>query len=128
MEGSSGFRPAPLDGILFYHRELNYMPGHTPLVSWLKGYMVPEMLGVGVGNTLMAQKPANYAGMQAEIKEFETKYAQKKEKIKAKEENRRQGHKKRFSSDGNFNRLASEFPSSRSFLADSTPSSVVEMD
>ena len=41
------------------------------------------MLGVGVGNTLMAQKPANYAGMQAEIKEFETKYAQKKEKIKA---------------------------------------------
>ena len=83
MEGSSGFRPAPLDGILFYHRELNYMPGHTPLVSWLKGYMVPEMLGVGVGNTLMAQKPANYAGMQAEIKEFETKYAQKKEKIKA---------------------------------------------
>ena len=83
MEGSSGFRPAPLDGILFYHRELNYMPGHTPLVSWLKGYMVPEMLGVGVGNTLMAQKPANYAGMQADIKEFETKYAQKKEKIKA---------------------------------------------
>jgi len=132
MEGSSGFRPAPLDGILFYHRELNYMPGHTPLVSWLKGYMVPEMLGVGVGNTLMAQKPANYAGMQAEIKEFETKYAQKKEKIKAKESKtgdrdrggnwRRSGggehstrqnfhrgpgggNKRMFNSDGNFNRM-----------------------
>jgi len=124
-------RRAHLDGILFYHKRLNYMPGHTPLVSWLKGYMVPEMLNIPVSDGLMAQKPVNYRGMQGEIEQFEKEYAQKKEKIKAKEENRRQ-NKKRFSSDGNFNRLpaassSGEFPS-RSFLADPTPSAVVEMD
>jgi len=121
-------RPAHLDGILFYHKRLNYMPGHTPLVSWLKGYMVPEMLNIPVGDGLMAQKPVNYRGMQGEIEQFEKEYAQKKEKIKAKEENRRQ-NKKRFSSDGNFNTVPApsrEFPP-RSFLADPTPS-VVEMD
>ena len=89
------------------------MPGHTPLVSWLKGYMVPEMLNIPVGDGLMAQKPANYGGMQAEVAEFEKAYAQKKEKIKAKEdrrwEERRWQQKKRFSNDGNFNRVNREF-------------------
>ena len=26
------------------------MPGKTPLVGWIKGYMVPELLGIEVGN------------------------------------------------------------------------------
>jgi len=98
-------KPAPLDGILFYHQQLNYMPGHTPLVSWLKGYMVPEMLNIPVGEALMAQKPANYEGMQAEVALFEKNYAQKKEKIKAKEDRRQQERKKRYLNDGNFNRV-----------------------
>jgi len=94
------WQPAELDGILFYHHQLNYLPGHTPLVSWLKGYMVPEMLNIPVCEGLMAQKPANYEGMQAEVREFEKAYAQKKEKIKAKEGERekRWQHKKRYSS------------------------------
>ena len=25
------------------------MPGKTPLVGWIKGYMVPELLGIEVG-------------------------------------------------------------------------------
>jgi len=122
-------RPAALDGILFYHKQLNYMPGHTPLVSWLKGYMVPEMLNIPVGEGLMARKPANYLGMQGEIEQFEKEYAQKKEKIKAKEENRRQ--KKRFSSDGNFNRVDYTSPSSsRSYLSaeTSSPPAPIEME
>ncbi|KAJ8679015.1 hypothetical protein QAD02_014802 [Eretmocerus hayati] len=38
----------PLDGILFYHREAHYTSGRTPLVAWLKTYMLPEVLGVDV--------------------------------------------------------------------------------
>ena len=59
-----------LDGLLIYHREVrrtsnyfyfissllqltvvhqvHYMPGKTPLVGWLKGYMVPELMGIQV--------------------------------------------------------------------------------
>ena len=42
------FDPIPLDGILFYHKRVNYLPGVTPLVGWLKGYMLTEMLNVQV--------------------------------------------------------------------------------
>jgi snurportin-1 len=42
------FDPIPLDGILFYHKRVHYLPGVTPLVGWLKGYMLPEMLNVQV--------------------------------------------------------------------------------
>jgi len=85
--GPFAFSPeTPLDGLLFYHRQLNYMPGHTPLVSWLKAYMVPEILGVPVGQALMAQKPANYMGMSDEIANFERKYFKKKEKIQSKQQ------------------------------------------
>ena len=58
-----------LDGLLIYHREVDitfisihvgkftfntydlqvhYMPGKTPLVGWIKGYMVPELMGIEV--------------------------------------------------------------------------------
>jgi len=100
-------RPPRLDGILFYHKQLNYMPGHTPLVSWLKGYMVPEMLNIPVGEALMARQPPNYRGMHTEIEAFEKEYAQKKEKIKAYQKRREE---KRYSSDGNFNRVSSDYP------------------
>merc|ERR1712029_1032889 len=83
----------------------NYMPGHTPLVSWLKGYMVPEMLNIPLGEALMARQPPNYRGMHTEIEAFEKEYAQKKEKIKAYQKRREE---KRYSSDGNFNRVSSD--------------------
>jgi snurportin-1 len=47
------FDPIPLDGILFYHKRVHYLPGVTPLVGWLKGYMLPEMLNVQVINLLI---------------------------------------------------------------------------
>jgi snurportin-1 len=47
------FDPSPLDGILFYHKRVHYLPGVTPLVGWLKGYMMPEMLNVQVINLLI---------------------------------------------------------------------------
>ena len=38
-----------IDGLLFYHLKTHYMPGvTTPLVTWLKPYMIPDILGVQV--------------------------------------------------------------------------------
>ena len=58
------------------------MPGHTPLVGWLKGYMGPEMLGLSVSSALESQKPAMYSSMKDHITEFETNYFKEKENRK----------------------------------------------
>ena len=62
------FDPLPLDGLLFYCKGAHYLPGQTPLVGWLKGFMVPEMLGIEVSKELMAQRPNAYATMNSHIK------------------------------------------------------------
>lgn len=69
-EDGLGLGPLELDGLLFYHRQVQYLPGHTPLVGWLKGYMVPEMLGIAVAQKLQNQRPNNYASMQGYVKEY----------------------------------------------------------
>ncbi|XP_041465165.1 snurportin-1-like [Lytechinus variegatus] len=46
-----------LDGLLFYHKALHYTPGVTPLVGWLKPWMLPEILGVPIPDALMAKRP-----------------------------------------------------------------------
>ena len=58
------------------------MPGHTPLVGWLKAYMVPEILGIAVTDKIESQKPMDYVTMQDHISEFEMNYFQEKEKRK----------------------------------------------
>ena len=88
MDKSFPMFDANLDGILFYHNMLNYMPGHTPLVGWLKGYMIPEMLGIAVSNKIESQKPPSYESMQEHISEFETNYFQRKEQRKMTEKKR----------------------------------------
>jgi len=57
-----------LDGLLFYHRNVHYMPGKTPLVAWLKGYMVPELLNIQVSDELIEQTPTDYPGMKTYLK------------------------------------------------------------
>ena len=60
------------------------MPGKTPLVGWIKGYMVPELMGISVGrhhilhflwrlfvqvcDELMEQRPQEYGGMKTYLK------------------------------------------------------------
>jgi snurportin-1 len=88
-----------LDGILFYHNMLNYMPGHTPLVGWLKGYMIPEMLGIAVSNKIESQKPPTYGSMKEHITDFETNYFQKKEQRKLNENKRDESMSEDCSSD-----------------------------
>ncbi|XP_043587785.1 snurportin-1 [Bombus pyrosoma] len=38
----------PLDGLLFYHKDGQYTKGRTPLVTWSKTFMLPEILGISV--------------------------------------------------------------------------------
>ncbi|XP_033125175.1 snurportin-1-like [Anneissia japonica] len=48
---------AKLDGLLFYHKKTHYTFGCTPLVGWLKAWMVPEILGVPVPQSIMNSRP-----------------------------------------------------------------------
>ncbi|KFQ17903.1 Snurportin-1, partial [Merops nubicus] len=55
--------PFKVDGLLFYHKQTHYTPGSTPLVGWLRPYMVAEILGLAVPTTALTAKP-DYAGRQ----------------------------------------------------------------
>ncbi|NXP10608.1 SPN1 protein, partial [Thinocorus orbignyianus] len=55
--------PFEVDGLLFYHKQTHYTPGSTPLVGWLRPYMVPEILGLSVPPTPLTARP-DYAGRQ----------------------------------------------------------------
>uniref|UniRef100_A0A8C2T9V3 Snurportin-1 n=1 Tax=Coturnix japonica TaxID=93934 RepID=A0A8C2T9V3_COTJA len=55
--------PFEVDGLLFYHKQTHYTPGSTPLVGWLRPYMVPDILGLAVPLTPLTAKP-DYAGRQ----------------------------------------------------------------
>ncbi|KAF1767959.1 hypothetical protein GCK72_007919 [Caenorhabditis remanei] len=45
MKAEIDFR---LDGLLFYHKSVIYEPGQSPLVGWLKPWMLPEILSVTI--------------------------------------------------------------------------------
>ncbi|XP_032668955.1 snurportin-1 [Odontomachus brunneus] len=49
----------PLDGLLFYHRNGYYKFGRSPLVVWLKPFMLPEVLGIFVPSP-HDEKPDGY--------------------------------------------------------------------
>ncbi|XP_021569386.1 snurportin-1 isoform X2 [Carlito syrichta] len=55
--------PFEVDGLLFYHKQTHYSPGSTPLVGWLRPYMVSDVLGVAVPAGPLTTKP-EYAGQQ----------------------------------------------------------------
>ncbi|XP_064608136.1 snurportin-1-like [Liolophura sinensis] len=64
----------PIDGLLFYHKRTHYTFGATPLVVWLKPYMLPEILNIHEPAHLLSQAPAGYSN-----------YAKHMEKEKEKE-------------------------------------------
>lgn len=82
LKSNLNFHPNPLDGLLFYNKKVHYLPGSTPLVGWLKGYMVPEILGIEVSQELMNQKPNTYANMKNYIKEYNEERGDHKTKNK----------------------------------------------
>ena len=56
-----------LDGLLFYHKKAAYTFGSTPLVVWLKAYMLPEILGIPVPLCFIAQAPSTYQNFSHHI-------------------------------------------------------------
>jgi snurportin-1 len=50
------FPPGKLDGLWFFHKKAHYHLGVTPLVGWLKPYMVPEMLSVEIPEPYCVRK------------------------------------------------------------------------
>lgn len=67
----------PVDGILFYHREGSYTSGDTPLVGWLKPFMLPEILKIPVSPEYMEMKPDKYVNLTQHIA-----YAKNKREIR----------------------------------------------
>ncbi len=56
-----------LDGILFYHKETHYTCDYTPLVGWLKAYMLPEILNVNLPNSILNTAPNDYINAKSTI-------------------------------------------------------------
>lgn len=52
--------PFEIDGVLFYHKLGHYGPGRTPLVGWLKPYMIPEILDIPMPLTVMDTAPVEF--------------------------------------------------------------------
>ena len=49
--------PVQVDGLLFIHKEAHYWPRRTPLATWLKPHMVPDILGVPVSQEFLSCAP-----------------------------------------------------------------------
>lgn len=64
------------DGLLFYHKETHYIPGHTPLVLWLKPYMLPEILDIPVSDWIKDKVPGDYKGYKDAVDKSNTKNKQ----------------------------------------------------
>ncbi|XP_010882601.3 snurportin-1 [Esox lucius] len=58
-----------VDGLLFYHRQTHYTPGSTPLVGWLRPYMVADILGMEVPAGPLTTKPEYASHQLAQIRE-----------------------------------------------------------
>lgn len=62
-----------VDGILFYHKDGLYMPGSTPLVIWLKPFMLPEIFcdTITIANEYLSDVPIDYVDMMDYISKFD---------------------------------------------------------
>lgn len=47
-----------VDGLLFFHKRTHYTCGRTPLVGWLKPYLLPEILGISVPDAYLTKAPS----------------------------------------------------------------------
>ncbi|CAL1544975.1 unnamed protein product [Lymnaea stagnalis] len=74
-----------IDGVLFYHKRTHYTFGSTPLVVWLKPYMLQEILGIVVPDHQMCHMPNDYSNYADHMK----KVVEDKERDQKKREERR---------------------------------------
>ncbi|VDK43455.1 unnamed protein product [Anisakis simplex] len=73
MKSSTDFE-FELDGVLFYYAGALYRPGQSPLVGWLKPWMLPEILSVSIPDALMSGNSSSKGTSQKFIDEFNTKH------------------------------------------------------
>jgi snurportin-1 len=72
------------DGYLFYHSLGFYESGYSPLVCWLKPFMIEEILGIQLSYPII--KPNEYTTAQAYMFEEQSNRKSPKKKNKKKEE------------------------------------------
>ncbi|CAG5134387.1 unnamed protein product [Candidula unifasciata] len=77
-----------IDGILFYHKRTHYIFGSSPLVVWLKPFMLEEILGITVPDCQKVEMPQNYTNYAEHMKQVEEERL-KQEKLR--EERQKQG-------------------------------------
>ena len=68
---------ASTDGYLFYHKEGLYVEETTPLVCWLKPYMIAEVLKIPVSGEFMRARPTGYTGLPDLVASMEEKRPKK---------------------------------------------------
>ncbi|EZA51847.1 snurportin-1 [Ooceraea biroi] len=71
----------PLDGLLFYHSKAYYNFGRTPLVTWLKPFMMPEVLGISAPSPL-DEKPDNYVSFEDHVNNATRKIQRSKKVVR----------------------------------------------
>ncbi|KMQ86790.1 snurportin-1-like protein [Lasius niger] len=74
------FEPNCIDGFLFYHRNAQYNFGCTPLVTWLKSFMLSEVLGIFVPSSL-DEKPNDYINFEHYMENINAKKNDYKKRI-----------------------------------------------
>ena len=47
----------PVDGLLFFHKQGHYKRNYSPLCTWLKPHMVPDILGLHVSQHFLDSAP-----------------------------------------------------------------------
>ncbi|KAK3801756.1 hypothetical protein RRG08_043772 [Elysia crispata] len=60
-----------IDGVLFFHKRTHYNFGSTPLVVWLKPYMLEEILGIKVCDRQKSHMPEGYTNYANHMKQVE---------------------------------------------------------
>lgn len=72
-----------LDGINFYYPQSLYTPGETPLVLWLKPFMIPDVLQRPVNDQLAHyQRPLDYVNVFEYIQNLKKMNKKNKKKKK----------------------------------------------
>lgn len=72
--------PVLVNGVVFYHKELQYMFGQTPLFGWLNSYMLPEKLSIDVPEQLLQKMPKDYECLEKYLEGLEIRKAEMRRK------------------------------------------------
>lgn len=70
-----------IDGLLFFHKATHYTFGSTPLVVWLKPYMLSEILDIDVPVQQMSHRPTDYTCYNDHVQKWKVEEEEKTKKL-----------------------------------------------